>query len=148
MILRISWLVFVTMFALALEAGGPAHAQAPAPAKPEAPAAAKPATAAKPAVVPPKSFASAEEVTQALVAALRAGDTKALLGILGSESRALVSSGDAVADKQSREKFLSAYDGANKLVGRGNRTALQVGNDDWPFPIPLRSEEHTSELQS
>jgi len=137
MILRISWLVFVTMFALALEAGGPAHAQAPAPAKPEAPAAAKPATAPKPAVVPPKSFASAEEATQALVAALRAGDTKALLGILGSESRALVSSGDAVADKQSREKFLSAYDGANKLVGRGNRTALQVGNDDWPFPIPL-----------
>jgi len=79
---RMSWLVFVTMFALALEAGGPAHAQAPAPAKPEAPAAAKPATAAKPAVVPPKSFASAEEATQALVAALRAGDTKALLGIL------------------------------------------------------------------
>jgi len=135
MILRMSWLVFVTMFALALEAGGPAHAQAPA--KPEAPTAAKPATAPKPAVVPPKSFASAEEATQALVAALRAGDTKALLGILGSESRALVSSGDAVADKQSREKFLSAYDGANKLVASGNSTVLQVGNDDWPFPIPL-----------
>src|SRR5437667_4803684 len=137
MIPRISWLVFVTMFALALEAGVPAHAQAPAPAKPEAPAAAKPAPSAKPAVVPPKSFASAEEATQALVAALRAGDTKALLGILGSESRALVSSGGAVADKQSREKFLSAYDGANKLVPSGNSTVLQVGSDNWPFPIPL-----------
>ncbi len=75
MILRISWLVFVTMFALALEAGGPANAQAPAPAKPEAPTAAKPATAPKLAVVPPKSFASAEEATQALVAALPATTT-------------------------------------------------------------------------
>src|SRR2546427_13280748 len=99
MILRISWLVFVTMFALALEAGGPAHAQAPAPAKPEAPAAAKPATAPKPAVGPPKSFASAEEATQAPLAALRAGDTQARVGVLGSESRSLVSSGEEVADK-------------------------------------------------
>src|SRR2546427_10567001 len=97
MIPRMSWLVFVTMFALALEAGGPAHAQAPAPAKPEAPAAAKPATAAKPAVVPPKSFASAEEGTQALVAAPRGGDTKALFGVPRSGGRAPGSSGAADA---------------------------------------------------
>ena len=31
---------------------------------------------------------------QALVGALRAGDTKALLGVLGSEGRTLISSGD------------------------------------------------------
>jgi hypothetical protein len=122
--------------ALALQSGPPASAQAPSAAKPEAPATTKP-PAPKPAVVPPKRFASPEEAMQAFVAALRAGDTKALVGILGSAGRTLISSGDPVVDRQSREKFLQAYDVANRLVADGNTTILRIGNDDWPFPIPL-----------
>jgi hypothetical protein len=128
-------LAVVIVALLALLSALPAHAQTPAPAKPDA--AAAPAPAAKPAVVPAKRFASAEEATQALVTALRAGDPKALVGILGSESRSLISSGDAVSDRQLREKFLQAYDSANRLVPYGHKTVLQVGADDWPFPIPI-----------
>jgi Protein of unknown function (DUF2950) len=135
---RIWSVILVTVSTLAMESGLPANAQAPAPAKPEPPSAAQPPAAApKPAVVQPKRFASAEEAMQALVGALRAGDTKALLGILGSEGRTLISSGDPVADRRSRETFLQAYDAANKLVANGNTTVLRIGNDDWPFPIPL-----------
>jgi hypothetical protein len=145
-------LVLVTVAALALQSGLPASAQAPAPAKPEAPAATRPEAPAaarpgapaaakppapKPAVVPPKRFASPENAVQAFIAALRAGDTRALAGILGSEGRPLISSGDPVADRQSRDTFLEAYDAAHKLVANGNTTVLQTGTDDWPFPIPL-----------
>ena len=136
-------LLLVTFAVLGVQCGGPSQAQAPlakpeTPAQPEA-APAKPATtpAPKPAVVPAKRFASAEEAAQAFVAALRAGDTKAVIGVLGSESRTLISSGDAVSDRQLREKFLQAYDTANRLVPSGDRTVLEVGSDNWPFPIPI-----------
>src|SRR5439155_1575882 len=68
---------------------------------------------------------------------LRASATAATRAVTASIDRLVEEELGAVADKQSREKFLSAYDGANKLVASGNSTVLQVGNDDWPFPIPL-----------
>ena len=135
-------LVLLIVAAVVLHAGPQADAQAPAPSKPEAsPGATPPGPEAKPAVKPAvviaKRFASADEAVQALVAALRAGDAKALVGVLGSEGRPLVSSGDPVSDRQSREKFLQAYDAGNRLIPYGTTTVLQVGADNWPFPIPL-----------
>src|SRR5688572_12520683 len=59
-----------------------------------------------------KAFASPEEAVKALVAA--AGDAKAVLAVLGPEAKALINSGDAVADKAARERFLKAYGEANK----------------------------------
>ena len=69
--------------------------------------------------------------------ALRAGDTRAALGVLGSEGRTLLVSGDPVVDQQSRERFLTAYDAAHTLVPQGAGFVLRVGKDDWPFPVPL-----------
>jgi hypothetical protein len=40
-------------------------------------------------------------------------------------------------DKQRREKFISAYDRKSTLTGEGNKMVLSVGEEDWPFPIPL-----------
>ena len=115
-----------------------ARGQAPAPDKTQTPPATQqPAAAAKPAPAPPRRFGSAEEATQALVAAVRAGNVDEMVRILGRDGRALVSSGDPVADRQARERFLEAYDAANKLVADGGTTVLHVGQDDWPFPIPL-----------
>jgi hypothetical protein len=123
---------------LALRGAVPASAQAPAPAKPETPSTARPpATTPRPAAVSPRRFRTAGEAVQALVGALRAGDTTALLGILGSEGRTLVVSGDPVADRRSREAFVRAYDAAHTLVASGETTVLRIGDDDWPFPIPL-----------
>jgi hypothetical protein len=129
--------VFLAFAALTLFASAPASAQAPA--KPEASAPAAPA-APKSAAVPPKRFASAEDAVKALVAGLRAGDSRALLAILGSAGRPLLSSGDPVADRQGREMFLQAYDTRHTLVADGTTTRLSIGDDDWTFPIPLVKE--------
>jgi hypothetical protein len=85
-----------------------------------------------------RSFASPEEAAQALAAAVKANSTKAMLVVLGENARPLISSGDPVADQNGRARFLRAYDEAHSLVpGEGGDTVLQVGTNDWPFPIPL-----------
>jgi hypothetical protein len=85
-----------------------------------------------------QSFASPEEAVKALVDAMKAGDLKALSAILGPAGRPLISSGDAVADKQARQRFVEAYEEANKLEKAGETKAvLSVGKDNWPLPIPV-----------
>ena len=47
-------------------------------------------------------------------------------------------SGDAVEDWHDRDYVVQAYEEAPRLAMSGETKAiLQVGNDDWPFPIPL-----------
>ena len=85
-----------------------------------------------------KTFSSPEEAAKALVAAAKSGDAKAMQGILGSGSAELVQSGDAVADRTGRERFLKAYGEASKLARQGDAKAiLLVGKDEWPLPIPI-----------
>jgi len=85
-----------------------------------------------------KSFASPEEAVTALVEAIKAGDKKAMMAILGPEARPLISSGDRVTDKQGRQHFVDAYEQAHKLEPVGNaKVILSIGKDDWPLPIPL-----------
>jgi hypothetical protein len=85
-----------------------------------------------------KTFASPEEAASELAAALQAGDVKAMLEVLGPGSRDIVQSGDAVADKASRERFLRAYEEASTLERSGDAKAvLGVGKDSWPFPVPI-----------
>ena len=85
-----------------------------------------------------QSFASPETAAQALIEALRASDTKALLQILGPEAKPLIETGDPVADRQGRERFVKAYEEAHTLVPSGDtKVILQTGQDAWPLPIPL-----------
>ncbi len=85
-----------------------------------------------------KKFASPEEAVQALVAAIRANDVKALITVLGPGGKELVSSGDDLADKVGREKFLRSYDQKNALQqGTAGKTILCTGDDNWPMPIPV-----------
>ena len=85
-----------------------------------------------------KAYGSPEEAVTALVAATSAGDFKALQAILGPGSQALLQSGDAVADRTGRERFVRAYEEAHKIAAQGEAKAvLLVGKDEWPMPIPL-----------
>jgi Protein of unknown function (DUF2950) len=84
-----------------------------------------------------KSFASLDEAVNALVGAIRAADRKALIEILGLQGSPLVWSGDDVADRAAFQRFTSAYDRAHRLEGGGGKVVLYVGDDDFPFPIPL-----------
>jgi hypothetical protein len=84
------------------------------------------------------SFPAPEAGVQALIEAAKNNDSKTILQILGPAAQPLINTGDPVADRASRERFLQAYEEAHALVQEGDaRVILQVGNDEWPFPIPL-----------
>src|SRR2546427_10387546 len=86
----------------------------------------------------PKSFASPEAGITALVEAVKVNDQPTLRAILGPHGGKLISSGDAVSDRQGREGFLEAYGEANKLLLEGDAHATPViGQDGGPMPIPL-----------
>ena len=85
-----------------------------------------------------KSFSSPKAAAKALVDAVRARGNATLLKILGPGSKELVSSGDDVADRRARERFVKQYDEANRIEQAGETEAiLYIGPDDWQFPIPL-----------
>ncbi len=87
-----------------------------------------------------KGFASAEEAVKAFIAALRASDDKELLAIFGPTAKELISSGDPVEDKQRDERFVSKFDQKNSLSKEGDKMILIIGEQDWPFAIPLVKE--------
>lgn len=96
-----------------------------------------PATAAA-AKTAQKTFASPDEALQSLVNAVRSNDSKAMVAILGPGSKEVISSGDSVADKAGRERFVTLYD--EKIVIQGAETGkavFTIGTEDYPFPIPL-----------
>jgi hypothetical protein len=59
---------------------------------------------------------------------------------MGSDGEAILSSGDPVQDSSIRTRFLAIYDQGHKLDRIANRTILELGDSDWPFPIPLVSD--------
>jgi DUF2950 family protein len=87
-----------------------------------------------------EQFDTPDDAVNALVGAAKSGDAKAIIAVLGPDGEAIVSSGDPVADKNTREKFVSAYEAKHTIELEGNGTqSLTIGEDDWPFPIPLIS---------
>jgi hypothetical protein len=84
-----------------------------------------------------KSFETLDDAVNALIGAIRAGDKKALVEILGPAGGPLVSSGDDVADRAASKRFVEDYDRAHRLEGGGGKVVLYVGDDDFPFAIPL-----------
>jgi hypothetical protein len=89
---------------------------------------------------PPKAFASPDEAVQALIDAVSKNDQNMLTGILGSKARSLLTSGDAAQDQKDREQFYKLASAKNHIERSsiyGGAAILLVGDQDWPFPIPL-----------
>jgi Protein of unknown function (DUF2950) len=83
-------------------------------------------------------FKSPDDAVAALVHAAKASDRAAVMRLLGPGSREIVSSGDAVADADARKRVLDAYNNRHQIVMEGaDKAVLVIGNEDWPFPIPL-----------
>jgi len=88
-----------------------------------------------------KSFSSAEEAAQALFQAAQKHDEPALMATLGL-GKDLLSLGDAVQDKIDRERFAQKYQEMHRLVREPDgTTVIYVGAENWPFPIPLESNQ-------
>jgi Protein of unknown function (DUF2950) len=89
-----------------------------------------------------RTFATPEDAVVALVEAGKAADNGALRSLFGAEAEKLLVSGDPVMDQRNREVFLVAYSEQAALMAESpTRDILYVGNEDWPFPIPLVKED-------
>jgi hypothetical protein len=87
-----------------------------------------------------KAFATPEEAVNALIQAAGTYDVPALLEILGPDARDLVLSGDAVGDKRRSVEFASLGKEKQSISldpNNPDHATVSVGNDSWPFPIPL-----------
>jgi hypothetical protein len=84
-----------------------------------------------------QSFSSADDAASALVAAVRSGAKSDMLKVLGPDGQDIIDSGDEIADKSARDKFLAAYEAKHAVKVDGKKGALILGADDFPFPVPL-----------
>jgi hypothetical protein len=88
-----------------------------------------------------RTFATPEDAVRALSDTVKAGNMEELLAIFGPEGRELVSSSDPATGRRNREVFLAAMAEGWRLEPRGTDTKeLVVGNEAWPFPVPLVKE--------
>jgi len=85
-----------------------------------------------------QSFKTPDDAATSLAAAVKSGNQRDILKVLGSDGKDIVSSGDAVADAEARQRFTEAYDAKQSVKLEGDRKAVIIfGRDDYPFPIPL-----------
>ncbi|MGE5170177.1 MAG: DUF2950 domain-containing protein [Rudaea sp.] len=85
-----------------------------------------------------RAFSTPDDAVRALVAAVRAANAGAMARILGPGSVKLIRSGDPVADRHARERFLEAYDRQSRIeVEADAKATLLIGDNDWPFPFPI-----------
>jgi hypothetical protein len=104
------------------------------------PTAKKPAAPASAPTSPQRTFATPEEAADALVAASASDDLAALKEILGKDGEDLVVTADPVQDKSRTSEFSEKAREKKTVVPNGKnptRAILQVGNEDWPMPIPI-----------
>jgi hypothetical protein len=75
---------------------------------------------------------------RALTAAVEAGNVDELITIFGPGSEELVASSDPATGRRNREVFMVATAEGWRLEDQGaNGKALVIGNEGWPFPIPI-----------
>jgi hypothetical protein len=83
-------------------------------------------------------FAMPEQAVLALIEAVTASDLPRLIALMGPGSDDLASTSDPEAGRRNREVFAVAITEGWKLVDRLPKgKILVVGNEDWPFPVPL-----------
>src|SRR5262249_11305204 len=85
-----------------------------------------------------RSFETAEDGVKALIDASKSGNLDALLEIFGPDGKELIASNDPAAARMNRQVFTVAAAEKWHLEDAGtNRKTLVIGNEDWPFPVPI-----------
>ena len=86
----------------------------------------------------PRAFGAPEDAVKALVDTAKKGDLDALLAIFGPEGRELLASSDPATARMNRQVFTVAVSEKWHLEDAADgRKTLVIGNEDWPFPVPL-----------
>ena len=82
-------------------------------------------------------FASPDAAVKALQAAAEGKDKMAFQVIFGPEFSERLT-GDKVQDANNAQRFAAAMaQGCNQLKESADKITLEVGTNNWPYPIPL-----------
>jgi hypothetical protein len=88
-----------------------------------------------------RTFASPEDAVRALADAVKAEKLDEVMAIFGPESQELVAASDPATGRRNQEVFIVAFKEGWRLVDQPpNRKVLVIGNESWPFPVPLLNE--------
>jgi hypothetical protein len=96
---------------------------------------------AAPQDVRQRSFAAPEDAVRALIDAAKAGNLDQLRAIFGPDSQELIASSDPTTAQRNREVFTVAVAEGWQLVDDPSSSkTLVIGDEQWPFPVPLVRE--------
>ena len=87
------------------------------------------------------TYASPEDAAQALATAAGAKDREAVRALFGLATDELVAA-DPVQAANDLEKFVEAFQAKHQLTPQSDTVVvLEIGQRDWPFPIPLVKQD-------
>ena len=88
-----------------------------------------------------KMFATPEDAVKAVIEAVKTGNQEEFKAIFGPDTEEVLTSGDPVADRQNREVIAAAMQEGWRLHDlKDNAKELVIGNEAWPFAIPIVKE--------
>lgn len=85
-------------------------------------------------------FDTSEAAAQALIDAVASHNTVRLTALLGPQAKDILTSGDPTQDRAEQEEFARLARAKHRLevsAMHPNRAILAIGDEDWPFPVPL-----------
>ena len=88
--------------------------------------------------VAPRTFSSPEAAVQALIEAVQASNLDEVVTIFGADGRELAEASDPATGRTNREVFVAAVgEGWHLVSDSATRRTLVIGNEEWPFPVPV-----------
>jgi hypothetical protein len=92
-----------------------------------------------------QSFSDPEQAAAALIDAADKFDVSTLIHIFGSGNEEIVLTGEYPQDRQRAANFAAAAREKQSISlesKNGNRAVLLVGNENWPFPVPIVKKDN------
>src|SRR5579862_5047753 len=85
-------------------------------------------------------FDAPEAAAQALIDAAAKHDSAQLAAIIGPQASGILTSGSPTQDRNEQTEFsrlARAHHRIEICAMNPNRAVLAIGDEDWPFPVPL-----------
>src|SRR4051794_4531955 len=85
-----------------------------------------------------RTFATPDAAVRALADAAKASNLPELIAILAPHGQELADTSDPATARRNREVFVTAFKEGWRLTNlSATRKTLVIGNEQWPFPVPL-----------
>jgi hypothetical protein len=84
-----------------------------------------------------RAFPTPEDAVKALIEAVKAKGPEQVTAVFGPDTQELVDAGGPGAGQRARQVFKVAVAERWRLEDQGADKILVIGNEDWPFPIPI-----------